>query len=66
MTPMTPMTQHQSPTLRPTRTALRLDMARRAATTRAPLPRPHHDGDPAVRRRATAFTPMAPISDPTP
>ncbi|MEO7754659.1 MAG: hypothetical protein ABIS35_14725 [Terracoccus sp.] len=61
---MTPITRNPSPTLRPTRKALRLDMARRAASTRAPLPHPHRDTD--VRRRATAFTPMTPISDPTP
>ena len=41
MTPMTPITRNPSPTLRPTRKALRLDMARRAASTRAPLPHPH-------------------------
>ncbi len=52
---MRPMERHASEPLRPTRQALRLDMARRAATTRAPLPDPHHT---EVRRRAAAFTPM--------
>jgi hypothetical protein len=48
--------------LRPTRQAQRVDMARRAATHREPLPALGHAT--GVRRRATAFTPMAP--DPTP
>ncbi len=71
---MTPTTRNPRPTLRPTRTALRLDMARRAAATRAPLPHPHHEGDTPVRHRASAFIPMtfegatpaAAPSDPTP
>ena len=48
--------------LRPTRQAQRVDMARRAATHREPLPALGHAT--GVRRRATAFTPMTPDTTP--